>query len=105
MNNLKLKFFLLGVSMIAALCGFSTGYVSLQDAEKNGWVKLIIKSKGGYTGDVIEMDVKNISAQRITLQLEVGRVLDSKNQDEQDILITQEQIFGLNADQTITVNA
>ncbi len=78
--------------------------LSLEDAGKRGLVKLIIKSKGGFTGDVIEMKIKNLKKQNLELMLEAGRRLDSKNQNEQDILVTKEQEFVLNSEQFITIN-
>lgn len=65
--------------------------MTVEDAAKKGLIKLTIKSKGGYTGKVIDMRIKNNTTRMLDLQLEAGRKLDSKNQNEQDILVTQAQ--------------
>ncbi|MBA3706670.1 MAG: hypothetical protein H0W84_12445, partial [Bacteroidetes bacterium] len=77
--------------------------ISLEDAVKKGFLKLVIKSRGGYTGDVIEMKLQNNSSQKLDLNIEAGRRLDSKISTEQDILVTQSQDFFVNAKQTRTL--
>ena len=77
---------------------------SIEEAAKKGMIKLSIKSKGGYTGNVIAMKIQNLTHQKIDLKLEAGRRLDSKKQNEQDILVTQQQEFFVNADQNKIVN-
>ncbi len=78
--------------------------ISLEDALKKGFIKLHIKSKGGYTGEVIEMKIKNTGNSNLDFKLETGRRLDSKNNAEQDILITQPQQFSLCSNQIKTIN-
>lgn len=63
--------------------------MTIDEAAKKGFIKLNIKSKGGYTGKVIEMKIKNNSPSTLKLRLEAGRRLDSKKQNEQDILVTE----------------
>ncbi len=77
--------------------------MSIEEAAKKGFVKLFIKSKGGYTGEVIEMKVQNLTSRKLDLRIEAGRRLDSRHQDEQDILVTREQEFFVNANQTKNV--
>jgi hypothetical protein len=74
--------------------------MSIEAAAKKGLVKLLIKSKGGYTGTVIEMTVRNNTAQALYLQLEAGRRLDSQTQAQQDILVTQAQEIVVSAKQS-----
>jgi hypothetical protein len=83
---------------------FSGTLSSLEEAAKKGLVKLIIKSKGGYTGDVMEMKIQNMSNQNLNLELEAGRRLDSKNNKEQDILVTKPQEVFLAAKQLKKIN-
>ncbi|MGZ4118939.1 MAG: hypothetical protein ACXVPY_15730, partial [Bacteroidia bacterium] len=77
---------------------------SIEEAAKKGMIKLSIKGKGGYTGDVIAMKIQNLTNKIIDLKLEAGRRLDSKKENEQDILVTQPQEFVLNANQNKTIN-
>jgi hypothetical protein len=97
--------FLVAMS-ITEVPAFAVTTLSVEDAAKKGLVKLSIKGKGGYTGDVIEMKVQNLSNQNLDLKLEAGRRLDSKNNDDQDILVTQAQEFIVSSGQrkTISVN-
>jgi hypothetical protein len=67
--------------------------ISIEDAAKRGLIKLIIKGKGGYTGKVIEFKIKNNTPNNLNLKLEAGRRLDSKDNTQQDILVTQAQEF------------
>src|ERR1043165_5882260 len=95
--------FLVAMS-ITEIPAFAATIMSVEDAAKKGLIKLSIKGKGGYTGDVIEMKVQNLTGSTIALKVEAGRRLDSKNNDEQDILVTKEQEFFVNAGQPKTVN-
>jgi hypothetical protein len=83
---------------------FAATALSVEEAAKKGLVKLSIKGKGGYTGDVIELKVQSLVSQKLDLKLEAGRRLDSKKEDEQDILVTQAQQFALNGGQNKTLN-
>ncbi|MDQ3047685.1 MAG: hypothetical protein M3R27_09075 [Bacteroidota bacterium] len=67
--------------------------ISIEEASRKGLIKLVIKSKGGYTGEVIEMKIRNISSRALNLILEAGRRLDSKTDTIQDILVTHEEEF------------
>ncbi|CAN5497630.1 hypothetical protein BH10BAC1_BH10BAC1_11020 [soil metagenome] len=96
--------FLLIVFTLTEIPVFSNVVMSVEDAAKKGLVKLSIKSKGGYTGEVIEMKIQNLTNKKLDLRLEAGRKLDSKQQNEQDILVTKEQELFVNANQTKTVN-
>ena len=85
---------------------FASTVFTIEEAAKKGLIKLSIKGKGGYTGDVIEMKIQNVSRERLQLKIEAGRRLDSKDNHDQDILVTQPQEFYVNASQnkTISVN-
>ncbi|MFL5762586.1 MAG: hypothetical protein ACJ77K_01510 [Bacteroidia bacterium] len=95
--------FLVAMS-ITELPAFATSVLSVEDAVKKGLVKLSIKGKGGYTGDVIEMKIHNLSGQPLDLKLEAGRRLDSKEEGDQDILVTQAQEFIVSSGQHKTIN-
>lgn len=83
---------------------FANTVFSIEDAAKKGLIKLSIKAKGGHTGDVIEMKIKNLTSKKVDLKIEAGRILDSKNNKEQDILVNSEQEFFVNSNQLKTVN-
>ena len=96
--------FLLIAFSLSDIPVFANAVLSVEEAAKKGFVKLLIKSKGGYTGEVIEMKVQNLTNRKLDLRIEAGRRLDSKKQNEQDILVTKEQEFFVNANQTKSLN-
>lgn len=100
-HPIKLLLMTFGLTDISA---FASSGMSVEEAAKRGFVKLLIKSKGGYTGEVIEMKVQNLTARKLDLKVEAGRRLDSKHEEEQDILVIQEQEFFVNANQTKSLN-
>lgn len=67
--------------------------ITVEEAAKKGLIKLTIKSKGGHVGNVIEMNIKNLTSKSWPMNLEAGRKLDSKNNEEQDILIVKSEEF------------
>lgn len=83
---------------------FANTCMSVEEAAKKGLIKLSIKSKGGYTGSVIEMKILNNTEQNLGLKLEAGRRLDSKNDSYQDILVTQAQEIFVSAKQQKNFN-
>jgi hypothetical protein len=91
MNTITSLNLLVWVASITSTNAVESNTVTLEDATKRGLVRLVIKAKGGITGKVIEMNIKNISNNPIHFKIEAGRKLDSKNNNEQDILITQAQ--------------
>ncbi len=81
-----------------------TNYLSVEEAAKKGLIRLLIKSKGGYTGEVIEMKIKNVSSGSLSLKLEAGRRLDSKVDTLQDILVTRNDEFFVSSGQEKSLN-
>ena len=69
--------------------------ISIGDAAKKGLVKLWVKGKGGCTGDVISIKIKNLKDEVVKLTVEAGRRLDSQDSVQQDILINKAEIFTL----------
>lgn len=90
---------LLFTSSLTATPVITNSSISIEEAAKRGLIKLTIKSKGGYTGKVIEMKIHNNTSRNVELKLEAGRKLDSKKNNEQDILVTQAQDLILYAGQ------
>jgi len=63
---------------------------TLGDAINKGMFKATVKGKGGYSGDVILMNVVNVSSLDTTIYIEAGRRLNSEDSTVQDILIVKE---------------
>ncbi len=83
---------------------FAGQIFSIEEAEKKGLIKLSIKGKGGHLGNVIEMKIKNLTTKKIDLKIEAGRILDSKNNSEQDIMLTKSQELIMAPNQLQTLN-
>ncbi|HEX8516926.1 MAG TPA: hypothetical protein VF868_12055 [Bacteroidia bacterium] len=91
-------------SAISSDTVLAVNILSVEAAEKKGLVRLVIQGKGGHTGKVIEMKIHNVSGTTLNLKLEAGRKLDSKNNSEQDILVTKPESFILAAGQKSSYN-
>lgn len=79
---------------IARQAGAVNSY-TLEEAAKKGLIGLSIKGKGGYTGRVISVTIDNLQRDSIVLRVEAGRRLDSRNNKEQDILVTRSETFAM----------
>ena len=89
----KISFFV--CFLIFSFNAFADKAISIGEATKKGWVKLLVKGKGGYTGDVISLKIKNLKDEVVKLTVEAGRRLDSQDSMQQDILVNKEAIFTL----------
>ncbi|MES2760600.1 MAG: hypothetical protein V4677_00265 [Bacteroidota bacterium] len=69
--------------------------LSLENAAKLNLLKFKIKGTGTHQGKCLNMQLESSCPDSLWLTLEAGCRLDSKNESEQDILVTQEQIFVL----------
>lgn len=104
MNSFRSIHLILLTLSITEVPAFAGNSISIEEAAKKGLIKITIKGKGGYLGDVIEMKIKNISSKKLDLKIEAGRILDSKNNTEQDILLTRSQKLILNPNQLQSLN-
>jgi hypothetical protein len=77
--------------------------LTVEQASKKGLIKLTIKGKGGYTGEVIEMKIKNLFAKKFKLKMPAGHRLDSKDSTTQDILVTRPEEFILASKEEKTI--
>lgn len=101
---MKIANFFILATTITAESVFAFNELNIEDAVKKGWVKLIIKGKGGHTGDVIEMKILNNTNQPLSLNVNSGLRLDSKDESQQDILVTKDQDVYLSAKQQRSFN-
>lgn len=69
--------------------------LNLQKAIDLKMVKAQAKSLGGYQGFCIKMELKNLTNDSIIIIVEAGRRLNSIEDKNQDILITQQEIIAL----------
>ncbi|MFL5751838.1 MAG: hypothetical protein ACJ76F_00405 [Bacteroidia bacterium] len=90
----------IGSVPIQAANSYITGkkkMISIEKAVKAGLIKLEIKGKGGHSGNCLHLKIASKHNDSLYIVLEAGRRLNSKNNSEQDILVTHEQIFALRA--------
>lgn len=69
--------------------------VAINLAVVKGIIKFSATSKGGYTGNVLSVDVKNNSANSIFLSIPAGHIFDSEVETEQDLLVTKNYLVEL----------
>lgn len=74
--------------------------LSIEDAVKRNMISCAIESKGGHTGNCVNMSVKNLTSTKLIVKLESGRNLVSLDTNSQDILVVKEELFVLNPSQT-----
>lgn len=79
--------------------------ISIDKAIKQGLISVDIKGKGGYSGNCAQIKISNKHNDSLYIILEAGRKLNSLNNEEQDLLVTKEQIFKLKGMETKTVDA
>lgn len=101
---MKIVNFLILASTITAESLFAFNELNIEEAAKKGLIKLIIKGKGGHIGDVIEMKIANNTNQALSLNVNSGLRLDSKEDSQQDILVTKDQGILLAAKQQRSFN-
>lgn len=72
-----------------------TKQMNLQRALDLKLVKALVKSLGSYQGFCTQMDLENLVDDSLIVTVEAGRRLNSVNDDEQDILITKQEVICL----------
>lgn len=75
--------------------------VDLEDAIKKGMVKIEPVSKGGYSGDCINLKLTNLSKGELNLVLPAGSVFHPEDDGMQDIFVPQDQLFVLEKGKTL----
>ncbi|MCC6600964.1 MAG: hypothetical protein IT223_09865 [Crocinitomicaceae bacterium] len=63
--------------------------VDIFQAMENKWITVKAVSKGGNSEDCASIEVKNISGSPLSIVVPSGTLLNSINEDEQDIIVTQ----------------
>lgn len=69
--------------------------MNLQKALDLKLVKAEAKSLGGYQGFCVKMNLKNLTSDSLTVIVEAGRRLNSLDDKNQDILVTQQEIIAM----------
>lgn len=89
------KTILVTILLIATFIVKASDTISIDLAVVKGLIQFSATSKGGYTGDVLSVDVKNNSSQNIILSIPAGHIFDSETETEQDLLVTKNYLVEL----------
>jgi hypothetical protein len=96
------------LSLFALSCFFmnatSVKTMTLREAIKQKLVVVDTKGKGGYTGNVLLVSVKNVSGRHLDLELEAGLRFHPDDSGQQDILVTGDEIFALDANRSRSID-
>jgi hypothetical protein len=78
--------------------------MNLQDAEKQAVVKSGITSKGNYSGDCMNLSLKNLKSTPTSITIPAGTVFIADESSEQNILVTQDIICQLKGGESKTLD-
>lgn len=78
--------------------------MNLQKALDLKLVKAEVKSLGGHSGFCINMNLKNLTKDSLVIIVEAGRRLNSVEDKNQDILITQQEIIAMSKAESRSFN-
>ncbi len=70
-------------------------YISVEIALSNNTINLGLSGLGGHQEECIEMKISNLLPDSIFVVFEPGRILQSKDANEQDIVIVKERRFAI----------
>lgn len=101
----RIYLFLILPFFLNSLSSQITSFVSIEELAKNKKIDVELKSLGGYQGDVVQIDITNLTSEELHIWLEAGRRLDNLNNGQQDILVVKSQKFNLNANKNTTITA
>lgn len=93
--------------VVAGLWAHAATPIPLQDAVKNGLVKVTVKGEGGHTGKVLTLEVTNNERKYITVDIPTGLQFQSVDTNTQDLIITDgaQLVLGAAATRKITLHA
>ncbi len=96
------------VSILALLAFYSFRYshtkqlIGLQEALNKKWISLKATSIGGYQGETVFIEVKNLTGKELNLEIEPGMRLKAGEDKYQDLLVVKSEELIVNAGQTST---
>lgn len=70
-------------------------YISIEAAKKKGMLDVELYGLGGHQEECIEVKVNNLLADSLFIVIEPGRILESEDVNEQDIVIVKEKRIAL----------
>lgn len=94
-TNFMKKIVLILFLIISFIATKASDTIAINLAVVKGLIQFSATAKGGYTGNVLSVDVKNNSANAIFLSIPAGHIFDSEEEGEQDLLVTQSYLVKL----------
>ncbi|MDD4214135.1 MAG: hypothetical protein PHR81_04935 [Bacteroidales bacterium] len=110
----KIFYAIFSVIIFGAIAQAKTVSYTLSEAIQKKLVKAVFKGRGftsnagsSHYGKCISLSLKNLTSQRLEINLETGRELRSFNDSVQDMIISQSEVFALgpNGSSDYTINA
>ncbi|MCC6372527.1 MAG: hypothetical protein IT236_16100 [Bacteroidia bacterium] len=85
-------------------CGWkSNSTLHLSEAGAKSLVKTSFKGQGGHSGKCVQLQLQNLKQSQLQLVLNSGDLLNSSDDEEQDLLVVHNQPIVLNPGETKTV--
>lgn len=69
----------------------SEKFVSIAELQKNGSISVQMRSTGSYSGNCVNLQLKNNRSDTVFVWIEAGRRLDNPVETDQDILLVREE--------------
>jgi hypothetical protein len=89
------KFMIISILPLLLLCmAFRLkveGVMTIEEAVKQGLVKVKVNGKGGHSGECVILEIQNLKKKDLKLMVEAGRRLNSSDEGEQDLLVVRDQ--------------
>lgn len=104
----KLTICLLAVLGLSLFSFYSpNSSLTLEKALSEKKVEMVIVSKGGHSGNCIDIQLKNLTNKKLEIEMTPGTVFMPEDEGEQTLINTEEKIFALekNQSKTFKVNA
>lgn len=67
--------------------------IEIADALKKGLVSLTVEGNGGYTGECLKLELKNISKKKLQLKVPAGQVFVASDTSLQNLMVSKEENF------------
>lgn len=82
---------------------FDVETISLEQAIKDKLISITFQSNGSYSGKSLLCKVKNLKAKSFKISVPAGSYFKAPSEDEQNLIVPQEQIFVMNANESKNV--
>jgi hypothetical protein len=74
--------------------------LSILDAAKQKLVSVKVRGKGGYNGQCLNLEIKNMTSKQLTIKVLAGTIFDNTEEWQQDLMVVEEQVIALRPQNT-----